>query len=374
MLWNDLDRTVDELGRDGRRWRRLVGGLADHLDELLAEVLRPVLHVPRSPVVLGRFGAGAVLPAAVLTRLAFRDEPARALFAGLAAHTIAPLHHPLTSAIGLVLGATAHRVGWPLAEGGSQQITEALAALLRSSGGEIVTGHRVERLADVDGAGPILFDTTPGALARIAGDALPERYRRRLAGYRHGVGTFKVDYVLDGPVPWADERCGLAGTVHLGGTAAEVAEAEAAVWRGTEPERPFVLVAQPSVVDPGRAPEGLHVLWAYAHTTRASTADRRAAVDAQIERFAPGFAERVVAAVTHDSAQLAAGNANLVGGDIVGGAPTGLQLVFRPVVGRDPYATPNPRLYLCSAATPPGAGVHGMCGYWAAESVLARAR
>jgi phytoene dehydrogenase-like protein len=305
-----------------------------------------------------------------LAEARFRGEPARALFAGLAAHAILPLDRAATAASGLVLGALGHVVGWPLPRGGSQRFADALASLLRSLGGEIVTGTPVERLEDAPSAKAILLDVTPRQMLRIAGSRLPAGYRRALERYRYGPGVFKLDYALSGPVPWLAPACGRAGTVHVGGTLVEIAAAEAAVWRGEHPERPFVLVAQQSLFDPTRAPAGRHTLWAYCHVPHGSTVDMTARVEAQIERFAPGFRDLVLARSTMGPADLEARNPNRIGGDIGGGVQDLGQLFKRPVWSFTPYRTPLSGVYLCSSSTPPGGGVHGLCGSHAAAAVL----
>ena len=374
ILPHDLDEAVESLGRDGRAWRALFAAPVRQWEQLVPDVLGPLLRVPPSPLVLASFGARAAWPSSLLTRVAFRDEPARALFAGMAAHALQPHSHPLTAAFGVLFGAAAHTTGWPVPVGGAGAITRALAGVLAEHGGRVLVDHPVTSLADLEVAGPAdvtLLDLTPHQLLRIAGDELPAGYARQLRRWRHGPGAHKVDYLLDGPVPWRDPRLGEVVTVHLGGAAAEVAAVEADVVRGRHPERPFVLLAQQDVADPGRAPAGQRVVWAYAHTPQGSTDPRTGErVDRQVERFAPGFRDRVIARVETTPAQLEAGNANLVGGDVGGGALTLRQQVFRPVVGADPYRVPHGNLYLCSAATPPGGGVHGMCGFHAATRAL----
>ena len=319
---------------------------------------------------LAGFGLRAVWPAASLARTLFHTERARGLFAGLAAHAILPLERPLTAGFGLVLGMTAHAVGWPLPRGGSQTIADALAALVRAHGGEILTSAPVAALADLPPARATLFDVTPRQLLAIAGERLPGRYRRRLERYRYGPGVFKIDAALSGPVPWRAAECGQAGTVHVGGTLAEVAAAEAAVWRGEHPERPFVLVAQQSLFDPTRAPAGKHTLWAYCHVPNGSTVDMTDRILEQIERFAPGFRDRILAMAVYGPAAIERYNANYIGGDIAGGANVMDQMIGRPAWRLDPYATPARGLYLCSSSTHPGGGVHGMCGFLAAQSAL----
>jgi phytoene dehydrogenase-like protein len=328
------------------------------------------LRFPRHPLSMVRFGLPALLPAATLAKMLFRGERARAVFAGMAVHAMMPLERPATAAFGLILGILAHAVGWPMARGGSQRIADALAAHLRSLGGEIRTGHLVERVDDLPSASAILFDVTPRQLEKIVGDRLPSPYRRKLQGYRYGPGVFKVDYALDAPVPWRAVECLQAGTVHLGGTLDEIASSERAVWRGEHPERPYVLFVQQTPFDPTRAPVGKHTAWAYCHVPHGSTVDMTGRIEAQIERFAPGFRERILARSTRTAAEMAAYNPNYIGGDINGGVQDLRQLYTRPVASLTPYATPARGIYLCSSSTPPGGGVHGMCGYFAAQAAL----
>jgi phytoene dehydrogenase-like protein len=374
LLEHDLDAAATELGRDGAAWRALFTQPVRNFEKLVPAVLGPLLRVPSNPVTLAAFGARAAWPATLLTRTAFREERARALFAGMAAHALQPHDHLLTAAFGMLFGTAAHATGWPVPAGGAGAITRALAAVLAEHGGRVLLEHRVGSLADLAVAGPAdltLFDVTPRQLVGIAGDELPSRYAGQLRRWSYGPGAHKVDYLLDGPVPWRDERLREAVTVHLGGTAAEIAAAEADVVRGVHPERPFVLLAQQDVADPGRAPEGQRVVWAYAHTPQGSVDPGTGArVDAQIERFAPSFRDRVLNRVETSPAALEASNQNLVGGDVGGGALTLRQQLFRPVVGSNPYRVPLPGTYLCSAATPPGGGVHGMCGFHAANLAL----
>ncbi len=377
MLERSLDATADGLGpNDARAWRRLVGPLVEHWDELDATLLAPMLRLPRHPLVLARFGVRALLPAATLARRLFSGDAARGLFAGLAAHAILDLGSPLTSSFGLTFAASAHTVGWPAARGGSQLIADALVSYLATLGGEVVTGHRVSSLADIPSARAVLFDLTPRQVVAIAGDRLPAGYRRRLGRYRYGPGSFKLDYALDGPVPWKALGCARAAAVHLGGTLDEVAAAEHDVARGRHPERPYVICAQPSLFDDSRAPGAKHTFWAYCHVPHGSTVDMTQAVEDQIERFAPGFRDRVLARHVMFPADLERHNANEVGGDVAGGSHDGLQVLARPVLAVDPYAVPIEGMsaYLCSSSTPPGAGVHGMCGWWAAQSALRHLR
>ncbi len=363
-------RGLDASGTgDGAAWRRLMAPLAEGWELLAPELLAP-FHWPRSPLALARFGLRAVRSAAGLARSAFRGEAARALFAGLGGHSMLPLERSPSAAIALVLGAAGHAVGWPIPRGGSRAISRALVGVLEALGGEVETGRWVKAMSDLPPARAYLFDLTPRQLLAIAGSDLPAGYRRRLAGYRYGPGVFKVDWALSGPIPWRAEACRRAGTLHLGGTWREIAAAEAEVWRGTAAERPYVLLAQPTVVDPERAPAGRHVAWAYCHVPAGSTEDRTAAIEAQVERFAPGFRDLVLARHTFTAAAMETYDPNYVGGDINGGVQDLGQLFTRPVARRIPYSTPNPSLWICSSATPPGGGVHGMCGYHAARALL----
>jgi phytoene dehydrogenase-like protein len=381
VLERSLTATADGLGADGhggdaRAWRRLVGPFAERWDDLTGSILGPMLRVPRHPVTLTRFGLKALWPATTLARRAFEGELARGLFAGLAAHAILDLGSPLTSSFGLTFAASGHAVGWPAARAGSQRLTDALVSYLASLGGKVETGQRVASLADLPPARAVLFDLTPRQVAAIAGDRLHRRVRRQLRRFRYGPGSFKIDYALDGPVPWTAEGCGRAGSVHVAGTLDEVAAAERDVARGRHPERPYVLTSQPSRFDPTRAPAGKHTFWAYCHVPHGSTVDMTAAIEGQIERFAPGFRDLVLARRTMFPADLERHNANNVGGDVAGGSHGGLQLVARPRLSTNPYRLPIDGLdaFLCSASTPPGAGVHGMCGWWAAQAALKRMR
>lgn len=372
VLERSIQATADGLGPDGRAWRRLVGPLAEHWGDLSASILGPLVRPPRHPVTMARFGLRAMWPAKVLAARAFEGELARGLFSGLAAHAILDLGAPLTSSFGLTFAASGHALGWPAARGGSQRLTDSLVGYLSSLGGEVATGHRVTSLADLPPARVVLFDLTPRQLVAVAGDRLDARFRRRLTRFRYGPGSFKIDYALDAPVPWKADGCARAGSVHVGGTLDEVVTAERDVAQGRHPERPFVLTSQPSCFDSTRAPDGKHTFWAYCHVPHGSTVDMTQAIEDQIERFAPGFRERVLARHTMFPADLEAHNANNVGGDVAGGSHGGLQLVARPRLAMDPYSVPIDGLdaFLCSASTPPGAGVHGMCGWWAARSAL----
>lgn len=370
LLQRSLADTAAALGPDQGNYQRLFSPLVTHWETLAAEFLQPMLHVPGHPFQLARFGWRALGSASALAQNRFAGEPARALLAGLAAHSFLPLDQTASAAFALVLGMLGHAVGWPLPRGGAQEIANALAAHLRSLGGEIDTGICVEHLDQLPLAKAILLDVTPLQLLLIAGDKLSESYRRRLGDYRYGPGVFKIDYALSAPIPWQAKACTRAGTVHVGGSFAEVAASEQAVAAGRHSERPFVLLAQPSLFDPTRAPAGKHTAWAYCHVPNGSTVDMTDRVEQQIERFAPGFRDCILARRAMNCEQLEAYDANLVGGDINGGAADLRQLIARPVLSPSPYRTPVPGLYLCSASTPPGGGVHGMCGFHAAEVAL----
>jgi phytoene dehydrogenase-like protein len=369
LLERSPEVVVRGIGEDEARWRRLFAPLVRDAEPLLEDILAP-LHVPAHPIALARFGARAAPPATTLARLSFRGEKARGLFAGLAAHSMLRLDRPPTAAFGLVLGLLGHSVGWPFPRGGSQRLSDALASYLRALGGEIETGRRVESLAELGDTRAVFLDVTPRGLLALAADRLPDRYRRGLERYRYGPGVFKLDWALDGPIPWRAEECARAATVHLGGTLAEIAASEAAPGHGEVVERPFVLLAQQSLFDPTRAPAGHHTAWAYCHVPNGSTVDMTARIEAQVERFAPGFRERILARSALGPAEIERYNANYVGGDINAGAATLSQLFTRPVARVSPYTTPLPGVFLCSASTPPGGGVHGMCGFHAARAGL----
>ncbi|MEY3019760.1 MAG: hypothetical protein RLZZ272_744, partial [Actinomycetota bacterium] len=371
LLHRDLEATSDGLGRDGRAWARTFGPLAARFDRLAADLLGPVLRIPSTPVTTARAGALAMLPATVLARR-FRQRDAAALFAGIAAHAILPLDAPASSAPGVLLGAAAHARGWPVARGGSQAIWRALVAELELLGGEVVTGVRVTSLAELEPARVVLLDVTPSAFLAMAGERVAARERRRLSRWRHGPAAFKLDLAVAGGVPWTAEGARRAGTLHLGGTLSEIAEAEAAVARGVHAERPYVLVAQPAVADPSRTVDGVVPLWTYAHVPAGSEVDVSEAILAQLERFAPGVTSRIVARHAFGPIALEAGNANLVGGDITGGTASLRQLVARPRLARDPYRSSVDGVFLCSSSTAPGPGVHGMCGHHAARAALRR--
>lgn len=370
LLYRSVEATAAGLEEDGPAYRRLVEPFLANPHGLLADALAP-LGVPRHPWTMLRFGLLGVRSAAGLARR-FRGAGARALLAGCAGHSILPLDRLLTGALGLMFLLSGHVEEWPVAAGGSQAITRALASLLRSLGGRIETGAFVRSLSDVPAARVVLFDTSPAELARIAGPVLPAGYVRRLGRYRYGPGIFKLDWALDGSIPWKDPRCLEASTVHVGGTFEEIAAAEAAVWRGEHPLCPYILVSQQSEIDPSRAPEGKRTGWAYCHVPAGSTRDLTAIVEQQIERFAPGFTARILARHVTTTGDLERTNRNYVGGAITGGVADLGQLFTRPVARYNPYTTPNPRVFICSASTPPGGGVHGMCGYHAAKVALRR--
>ncbi len=372
VLHRSIKATADSLGPDALAYRKLMTPLVGDWDRLCPQVLGPLLRVPRHPMALARFGLLAIRPARGLAEGVFKTERARALFAGLAAHAILPLERPFTASFALLLGAAGHVVGWPFSRGGSQSIANSLASYLRSLGGDVITATRVDSLDDLPRARAFLLDVTPRQALRMASPRLPPEYRRSLKRFRYGAGVFKVDFALDGPVPWKAEACRRAGTLHLGGTLEEIAAAERAVAIGEHPDRPYVLVAQPSLFDSTRAPEGKHTLWAYCHVPNGSSVDMSERIEAQIERFAPGFRARVLARSVMSPADLERYDENYIGGDIAGGAHDRLQLFFRPVVSVLPYAAPAQGIYICSSSTPPGAGVHGMCGYWAARAALRR--
>ena len=371
-----LERSVAEtaagLGADGAAYRRLMGPLVHDADKVMDLVLGPIFRIPRYPLAAARFGLPALRSAVGLAASRFRGDEARALLTGVSAHSMLRLDRPLTASFGLVLAVTAHAYGWPVVRGGTQQLADALAAELRSLGGEIVTGHPVRSLAEIPAARAVLFDTTPRWLAAIAGDRLPDGYRRRLEGFRYGPGIVKVDWALSAPIPWQAQGAGRAGTVHVGGTMDEIRSAEEDVSRGRHPERPFVLLVQQSRFDPTRAPDGQHTGWAYCHVPSGSTFDMTQRIEAQVERFAPGFRDTILARSVRLPADMEAYNPNYVGGDINGGIQDLRQLFTRPVARLDPYSTPTRGIYLCSSSTPPGGGVHGMCGVWAARSALRR--
>ncbi len=372
MLERSVRETAESLGADERAYERLMDPLVETADDVLHDALGP-LRLPRHPLALAHFGLRGMRSATGLCRSLFEGERAPALFAGIAAHAIMRLSRSPTAAFALILGLIGHAVGWPVPKGGSQSIADALASYLRELGGEIETGRRVTSIDELRRARAVIFDVTPRQLISIAGSSLPPAYRRRLERFRYGPGVFKLDLALDGPIPWKASECERAGTVHIGATLAEIANSEEEVCAGRHPERPYVLVGQQSLFDDGRAPSGKETVWAYCHVPNGSTVDMTERIEAQIERFAPGFRDRILARSTLAPAQLQHHNANYLGGDINGGVQDLRQLFARPVARLVPYSTPNKRLYICSSSTPPGGGVHGMCGYFAGRAALRRA-
>jgi phytoene dehydrogenase-like protein len=375
VLYRDIQATASTLGVDSVSYQKVFDPIAEHWDRLadgLLAPLRPGFQAahPALSLEMARFALHAFRSARGLAEQHFQGERARALFAGLAAHTMLPLEQPMSSAAAIIEGALGHAVGWPLARGGSRSITEAMVEYLRSLGGEIVTGSPVASLDSLPPTRAILCDVTPRQLMRLAGDRLPKGYRRQLGRFRYGPGVFKIDYALSQPVPWTAPECQHAGTVHVGGTLADIASSERSVWRGIPPEAPFVLVAQQSLFDPSRAPQGRQTLWAYCHVPSGSQADMTTAIEAQLERFAPGFKDCILARHTMGPAQMERYNPNYIGGDINGGVQDIRQHFTRPTVSLNPYATGADGLYLCSSSTPPGGGVHGMCGYFAAQAAI----
>jgi phytoene dehydrogenase-like protein len=369
VMLRSIQETARGLGEDGETWRRLFGSASAGFEDLLEDVFKPILHVPKHPVRLARFGLAAAMPATLLAR-SWRTPQARALFGGVAAHAFSLMNRPMSSSVGCALICSCHAFGWPVAKGGSQAISEALASLLRAHGGTIETGRRVTDIGELGGADVVVFDLAPSAVAEIAGDRLPARVTRAYGRYRHAPGAFKLDLAAEGGVPWTNDACRRAGTVHVIGAFEEILLAERMVNRGSLPERPYVLVCQQHLADPSRSKGDLHPVYAYAHVPNGYAGDASEAILAQIERFAPGFRERIVASSVRTPADLEAYNPNYVGGDIITGANTPVQLLFRPRVALDPYSCGTPGLYICSAATPPGAGAHGIGGYNAARSAL----
>ncbi|EGD24746.1 FAD-dependent oxidoreductase [Rhodococcus hoagii] len=366
-----LEQTAGRLGPDGRAWAKLFGPIADRFDDIAAEVLRPIAHLPRHPIALAGFGIGALAPA-TLTARRWRTDQARALFAGVAAHAYYPLTRPTTAAAGLLMLGAGHRYGWPVAKGGSRAVTDALASLLRAHGGRIETGRRVRSLGELPRADVTLLDLSPTGVADLAGDLLPGRVARAYRRFRYGPAAFKLDLAVEGGVPWRDPACRRAGTVHVGGTLEEITAAERDVHRGRMPERPFVLVAQQYLADPSRSAGDVHPVWAYAHVPHGYPGDATEAILRQLERFAPGVRDRIVGAFARSATEMPRYNPNYVGGDIASGANDPVQMLSRPRIALDPYSTGIPGVYICSASTPPGGGVHGMGGHNAALSALRR--
>ncbi|MFT4548043.1 MAG: phytoene dehydrogenase-like protein [Verrucomicrobiales bacterium] len=372
VMHQSLEATAAALGEDAEAYQKLFAPLLKNADALFEQLLAPPIRLPKNPFAMASFGLKAMRSASGLSTSYFKSDAARALFAGNAAHSFMPLSAPFTAAIGLVIMLSGHRYGWPVAKGGSGNITQALCSLLESLGGKIECGYEVTDIAELPTAKAYLFDTSPRALQQIAGDRLPVRYTRSLSKFRHGPGIFKADYALSDPIPWTAEPCRRAGTVHVGGPLAEIEAAERATWQHHQHERPFILVAQQSLCDPSRAPEGKHTAWVYAHVPAGSDADISETIEAQLERFAPGFRDCVLAKHTMNCNEVEAYNANNIGGDIAGGANSWRQVFMRPVARINPYTTPADDIFICSASTPPGGGVHGMCGYHAAQAALKR--
>jgi phytoene dehydrogenase-like protein len=368
VMVRSLAETANGLGEDGDAWRRVFGSSA-HFEDLLEDMLRPILHLPRHPVRLARFGIPAAAPATLLAR-SWKTPQGRALFGGVAAHAFSPLNRPMSSSVGCALINACHAFGWPVARGGSRSIADALASVLAEAGGVIETGRRVSSLAELPKTDIVVFDLAPEAVAEIAGERLPGRVARAYRRYRHGPGAFKLDLAIEGGVPWTNGACRKAGTVHAVGSFEELVAAERDINRGRMPERPYLLVGQQYLADPERSNGDLHPVWVYAHVPSGYDGDATEAILGQIERFAPGFRERIVASSVRTPADLAAYNSNYVGGDIITGANTPVQVLFRPRFALDPYGTGIPGVFICSAATPPGAGAHGMNGYNAAQSAL----
>ena len=371
VLERSLESAATGLGRDGKAWRKLIEPFTFDEERLLDDLLAPP-HLPRQPRLVTRFGWNGIRSAHAWAQDQFKEARTRALIAGLAAHGTQPLGRPGTAAFALLFALLAHGVGWPIVRGGTQKLTDALASCLRGFGGEIESSRSVASLDELPPSRVVLLDVTPRQFAHIAAARLTTRLRRQLARFRYGPGVFKVDWALDGPIPWAASGCARAATVHLGGTLEQIADAEAAVGRNEIPARPFLILVQPSRFDPTRAPPGQHTAWAYAHVPNGSAPDLLSAIETQIERFAPGFRHRVLARHVFSPRTLEYYNANYVGGDIAGGAMDLRQLIMRPFLQWNPYATGLKHVYLCSASTPPGGGVHGLCGHYAASAVLRR--
>lgn len=370
FIERSIEDTAEQLGPDGPGYRLLMKPLVEGWQNLLDNMFGPLRFPHSDPLRYALFGAEALLPATLLAKLYFRHDPARAIFSGMAGHSMLPLETPATSGFALMLGLLAHAVGWPAAVGGSQTISNALAAYLKTLGGEIITGTPVTDIAELPEAHAYLFDLTPRQLLAVARNRLPEDYRRGLEHYRYGPGVFKVDYALSAPIPWENKRLLDTATVHLGGTMEEIAEGERTVWQGRVPDRPYVLLAQQSLVDSSRAPEGQHTAWAYTHVPSNFCEDMTSRIEAQIERFAPGFKNVVLARSVKTAQDMERYNPNYIGGDINGGVQDLGQFFTRPVARWNPYSTPNPQIWICSSSTPPGGGVHGMCGYYAAKSAI----
>lgn len=371
LLTQSIEETMNNLGEDGKAWEKMLRPFLKNPEAIIKDGLKP-LGIPDYPFLMARFGMKAMLPATTLAKLLFKEERAKALLAGCSAHSILPLDKPFSAAIGLMFALMGHVVNWPVAKGGSVAISDALGAYFTSLGGEIQTGLKITSLDQLPESKVILFDTDPHQLAEIAKEHLPDRYIRRLKKYNYGPATFKVDWALDESIPWKDKRCLLASTVHVGGTIEEVNHSEKSAWNGKHVDKPFVMLCQQSEFDTTRAPSGKQTGYAYCHVPNGSEVDMTEAIENQIERFAPGFKDIILSKHITTTKAFSLYNGNYVGGAITGGAADITQLFTRPVARLDPYSTPNPKLFLCSASTPPGGGVHGMCGYFAAKSALKR--
>ncbi len=372
VMEQSIEATLESLDTvDRKAYRWLFQMAVNHYEDILDQFLGPLM-IPKKPLLIAQFGVRAIVPTTLLMKTIFRGERARALFSGIAAHSILPLEWTPSAGVGMVLGMLAHAVNYPLAKGGSQKIADAMVGYLRSLGGELRLNWHIKSFDELPSAKAYFFDTAPRGFIEIMGESLPAGYANELRRFRYAPGVFKVDYALDAPIPWRDPNTARASTIHVGGTLDELAHSERAVWRGEHVERPYILLIQPTAHDPSRAPEGKHVVWAYCHVPNGSTVDMTAAIDAQIERFAPGFQERVLAKSTRNTAQVEEYNPNYVGGDVNAGAQTLMQLFTRPAFRLLPYITPVKGVYLCSSSTPPGGGVHGMCGWHAAKIALER--
>ena len=370
MLYQDLEQTASELGADASRWRKMMSPFLAHPHDLLHDLLGPLRANVRRPGLMARFGLQAAWPARRFAKTFFREPRTQALFAGCAGHSILPLDHLLTAALGLIFSICGHLQNWPVARGGSQAIANALAAHLKELGGTIHCNTPVNNLRDLPPARSILLDLAPSSVLRVAGEALPLGYRKRLRRFKYGPGVFKLDWALSEQIPWQDSNVDKATTVHVGGTLDEIAASEAAAWHGRQTEHPFLILCQQSHADHSRAPQGQHTGYAYCHVPSGCDTDMTTVIENQIERFAPGFRDVILARHVTRPTDLEADNPNYVGGAVTGGAANLTQLFTRPVARLNPYTTPNPAIYLCSASTPPGGGVHGMCGFHAARSVI----
>jgi phytoene dehydrogenase-like protein len=371
VLDRSTEATAHSLGTpDGAAYRRLMDPFVRKWEEVIAEALAPPLHIPRHPLLMARLGLFGLPPALTIAKRIFVSDRARSFFLGIAAHTLLPMENAPSAAFGIMLALAGHGGGWPLPRGGSQAISAALAGILRAHGGELHVSSPVRSLEPFNQADAVVLDLTPRQVKAVAGNRLTAGYRRQLERFRYGPGVFKMDWALSGPIPWTASECRRAGTVHLGASSTEIVGSAAAAWYGRTDDNPFILLAQPSLFDPSRCPPGMHTAWAYCHVPHGSTEDKTEVIENKIERFAPGFRELILARSTRNTRQLEAHNANLVGGDINGGVQDVAQFLFRPARRLDPYSTPAKGLFICSASTPPGGAVHGMCGYNAAQSVL----